>query len=983
MRDATLALDARGGDAVSEAYLAASLHRRVLALADDPDDPAVLRPAGPRASRRGRSASTSGAGTSRRRGRADGPRLAGADVSRVLPGHRADPQGVAMRRRFGFERGELTASRTSTCRPRRGAGTRSAILTAEIERPRVGPMRDIVATIQPEQDEIVRADLGRDHLRAGRAGHRQDRGRPAPRGVPALHAPRAAAPRRRARRRAEPRVPLLHLRRAAGARRGRGPAGHGRGPGRPRVPVRGEDRAEVAALKDDARMAAGAATARCTPGSAAPTEPLVVPRGSCRWRVRRDELRRIVDELRAPRRALRRGRAMLPQRLAARGAAPRWRRPATRPDDRVQDAVARSRAGAQGRRPRCGRPSTRSGWCCRCWPTRPRWPRAADGVLDADASRRCWLWRRPPRARAAARWTPADAVLVDEAAGLVDREPSLGHVVVDEAQDLSPMQCAPSPGAARPARDRARRPRPGHRAVGRRRLGRHARATWASRPRTRGAAPRLPGAGRRARLRQPAAAARARRRARRVGAREPTARSTWSRPSTCCRRGRGYAGARPSRARSGSSSPTPTSTRLHALAPGRSSTPCSAPTTSSRGRGSRSCRPRWPRAWSTTTSSSSSRPTIVAAEPREGLRRLYVVLTRAVSGLSVVHAGRCPASWPGGRGVRASRRGVAGTRRPGRRPRTTSPARAPTCCAAGPSRTATITTSPTSTRSCAESTCWQSEADRPDTVRLAAWFHDAVYDPTARRTTRSAAPSWRTTSLRRFGVDADLVARSCRLVRLTATHDPGGDDRDGAVLCDADLAVLAVPQHVRVVRRGSPPRVRPPRRRDLRRGRAAVLRSLLDRPALFRTARPARRGRTRRARTCLPSSPRSRAVMTGAGTRTRLAASPSGGAARRVPTEAHRLEALAHPERVGRERDLSGTVLVTRGGEPVFEGSDGYADRSTQTPNAGHPVRAGLRDQDVHRRRRGRPGRGGSPDLRRPVVWCCLRPGGPRPCSTR
>ena len=36
---------------------------------------------------------------------------------------------------------------------------RSAILAAEIERPRVGPMRDIVATIQPEQDEIVRSDL--------------------------------------------------------------------------------------------------------------------------------------------------------------------------------------------------------------------------------------------------------------------------------------------------------------------------------------------------------------------------------------------------------------------------------------------------------------------------------------------------------------------------------------------------------------------------------------------------------------------------------------------------------------------------------------------------------------------------------------------------------------------------------------------------------------------------------------------------------
>src|SRR5262249_31957943 len=37
----------------------------------------------------------------------------------------------------------------------------SAILEAEIERPRVGPMRDIVATIQPEQDVIVRSELSR------------------------------------------------------------------------------------------------------------------------------------------------------------------------------------------------------------------------------------------------------------------------------------------------------------------------------------------------------------------------------------------------------------------------------------------------------------------------------------------------------------------------------------------------------------------------------------------------------------------------------------------------------------------------------------------------------------------------------------------------------------------------------------------------------------------------------------------------------
>src|SRR6185312_7596796 len=39
-----------------------------------------------------------------------------------------------------------------------------------------------------------------------------------------------------------------------------------------------------------------------------------------------------------------------------------------------------------------------------------------------------------------ARFASSDLLLIDEAAGLIEREASFGHVVVDEAQDLSPMQ---------------------------------------------------------------------------------------------------------------------------------------------------------------------------------------------------------------------------------------------------------------------------------------------------------------------------------------------------------------------------------------------------------------------------------------------------------------------------------------------------------------------------------------------------------------
>ena len=70
-----------------------------------------------------------------------------------------DPQGVEVRRRFGFQGGQLTSFEDEHLDRGEELGTASRILTDEIERPRVGPMRDIVATIQPEQDELVRAEL--------------------------------------------------------------------------------------------------------------------------------------------------------------------------------------------------------------------------------------------------------------------------------------------------------------------------------------------------------------------------------------------------------------------------------------------------------------------------------------------------------------------------------------------------------------------------------------------------------------------------------------------------------------------------------------------------------------------------------------------------------------------------------------------------------------------------------------------------------
>ncbi len=127
------------------------------------------------------------------------------------------------------------------------------------------------------------------------------------------------------------------------------------------------------------------------------------------------------------------------------------------------------------------------------------------------------------------------------------------------------------------------------------------------------------------------------------------------------------------------------------------------------------------------------------------------------------------------------------------------------------------------------------EAADADTVRLAAWFHDAVYDPAAPDNEQRSA-DLATTALSALDLDPDRVEEVARLVRLTATHDVEPDDADGAVLCDADLAVLAAGElryssYVEGVRR----EYAHVDDATFAAGRAGVLRRLLDRPTLFRT----------------------------------------------------------------------------------------------------------------------------------------------------
>jgi predicted metal-dependent HD superfamily phosphohydrolase len=127
------------------------------------------------------------------------------------------------------------------------------------------------------------------------------------------------------------------------------------------------------------------------------------------------------------------------------------------------------------------------------------------------------------------------------------------------------------------------------------------------------------------------------------------------------------------------------------------------------------------------------------------------------------------------------------------------------------------------------------EADDADAVRIAAWFHDAVYQPLRTdNEERSAVLAER--MLADTDLPAGTVTEVARLVRMTAGHDPGPGDRNGAVLNDADLAILAAdPDRYAAYAAAVREEYAAIPDESFRHGRADVLRALLDAPALFRT----------------------------------------------------------------------------------------------------------------------------------------------------
>jgi len=125
-------------------------------------------------------------------------------------------------------------------------------------------------------------------------------------------------------------------------------------------------------------------------------------------------------------------------------------------------------------------------------------------------------------------------------------------------------------------------------------------------------------------------------------------------------------------------------------------------------------------------------------------------------------------------------------------------------------------------------------AEDLDAVRLAAWYHDAVYDPRASdNEERSAVLA--ENELAALSLPSDRIREVARLVRLTADHDPADGDRNSELLNDADLMVLASPPEAYVAYLNA---IREEYAHvsdeDFGAGRRAVLEALLASPRLFR-----------------------------------------------------------------------------------------------------------------------------------------------------
>jgi DNA helicase IV len=352
-----------------------------------------------------------------------------------------DPMGLRRRRRFVFAAGELDdifEEDFDDPDSLAGSGGVPDPLLAELGRARTGHMRDIVATIQHEQDVIIRAPLERCIVVQGGPGT----------GKTAVGLHRAAF--------------LLYEHRRELARDGVLVVGPN-----PlfleyiaqvlpslgetsatqttvdqllglRFRLTGHDDEATARVKGDARMVRVIERA-CDAAIQPPDDDLVLRVRARTVRVHATEVHELVAAMRkrdAPFSVQRtRFREQLVRRVhvGATGGEPSALEDAEFAQVLLADAANRQAID------RCWRTVNPTS-LVRSLLTQPRaLARAADGVLE-PAEQAAVLRARPARGTPEP-WTPADLALLDEAEAQVKGTPRrYGHVVVDEAQDLSAMQ---------------------------------------------------------------------------------------------------------------------------------------------------------------------------------------------------------------------------------------------------------------------------------------------------------------------------------------------------------------------------------------------------------------------------------------------------------------------------------------------------------------------------------------------------------------
>ena len=354
--------------------------------------------------------------------------------------------GVRLRRRFGFQHGTVTAYEDEATRRRSDAIAARAeptctatILEAEIERPRIGP------DARHRRDHPARAGRHRPRPSSTRAVCVQ--GAPGT-GKTAVGLHRAAyllyAHRDQLSRQGvlvvgpNDVLPALHRRRAAGARRDRRQADHRRGARRDTCrsgPSTRSTRRGSRATPGWREVLERALWSHDPAGGRGPGRAAAVRAGGGSPRTRSTRSSRSCGDARRP---VRRRAGPCCRSGSRTPCSSRWSWPATHP---TTGSRTRSRAAGRSRQHvdalwPVARPDPAGDAAARrrraSWPRRRRRPQRR-GAGDAD------LWPRRRRARASAPWSLHDAVLIDEARDLLDRTPSLGHVVLDEAQDLSPM----------------------------------------------------------------------------------------------------------------------------------------------------------------------------------------------------------------------------------------------------------------------------------------------------------------------------------------------------------------------------------------------------------------------------------------------------------------------------------------------------------------------------------------------------------------